>query len=245
MTLFFLVDASGSMAMDRIGTVNHAIDEVIPEIRRISVENADARIKIAALEFSNGARWIKNPEPAETFVWQGINASGGTDMGEACRQLAKKLTTESGGFMQEVTGSYAPVIFMLSDGGANDDFEGGMRELEKKGWFNAAIKVAVAIGNGADKAVLTRFTGDAEKVITVHDPQTLGQWIKFLTVTASKVASKSSNNRSNRDGTPAKDATKDQEMAGAIAAQAKAVGGTIDQATGTVNIPPANGPTIW
>ena len=58
MTLFFMVDASGSMDGAKMGTLNSAIEEVIPEIRKISAENADAAIKIAVLEFSSGTRWI-------------------------------------------------------------------------------------------------------------------------------------------------------------------------------------------
>ncbi len=61
MTLFFVVDASGSMDGSKMGTLNSAIEEVIPEIRKISGENADAAIKIAVLEFSSGRlrRWTR------------------------------------------------------------------------------------------------------------------------------------------------------------------------------------------
>ena len=36
MVLFFLVDCSGSMRGNKIGTVNSAIEEVVPEIKKIS-----------------------------------------------------------------------------------------------------------------------------------------------------------------------------------------------------------------
>ena len=58
MVLFFMVDTSGSMSGEKIGRVNTAIDEIVPEIKRISEENADAQIKVATLEFSTGARWM-------------------------------------------------------------------------------------------------------------------------------------------------------------------------------------------
>ena len=44
MTLFFLVDISGSMEGSKIGTLNSAIEEVIPEICKLSNDNADAAI---------------------------------------------------------------------------------------------------------------------------------------------------------------------------------------------------------
>ena len=53
MHLFFMVDTSGSMRGAKIGAVNDAIRNVLPIVREISDYNADAEIKIAALNFSN------------------------------------------------------------------------------------------------------------------------------------------------------------------------------------------------
>ena len=92
MVLFFVVDCSGSMAGNKIGTVNTAIEEVIPELKDISESNADAQIKVATLQFSTGARWNETaPVPAEVFRWNYLDANGLTDLGEACIQLNEKL----------------------------------------------------------------------------------------------------------------------------------------------------------
>ena len=70
MVLFFVVDTSGSMEGAKIGTLNQAIEDIIPEISDISENNADAEIKVAVLEFSNGAKWITPaPVPAQDFTW--------------------------------------------------------------------------------------------------------------------------------------------------------------------------------
>lgn len=42
MCLFFLVDGSGSMSGDKIGSLNQGIREVLPDLRDISDSNADA-----------------------------------------------------------------------------------------------------------------------------------------------------------------------------------------------------------
>lgn len=52
MTLFFVIDTSGSMVGSKIGSVNDAIENVLPMIGEISDENPDAEINVAALEFS-------------------------------------------------------------------------------------------------------------------------------------------------------------------------------------------------
>jgi len=52
MTLFLLVDCSGSMSINgNIGKVNGAIEEMRPLLKEVSDENADAEIKIAVLAF--------------------------------------------------------------------------------------------------------------------------------------------------------------------------------------------------
>jgi len=193
MVLFFVVDTSGSMAGSKLGAVNTAIEEVIPAIKEISDENADAQIKIAALEFSSGVRWITENGPMELdqFHWNDLEAAGVTDLGEACKALNEKLSTKA--FMKEATGSFAPAIFLLSDGEPTDNWQAGLAELKQNKWFKAAVKVAVAIGDDANKDVLKEFTGTMEAVLEVHNAAILKKMIKFVSVRASQVASKSSN----------------------------------------------------
>lgn len=192
MVLFFLVDTSGSMYGSKIGTVNSAIEEVVPELKDISESNADAQIKIATLAFSTGSQWITSePVPAETFIWNYLDAGGVTDLGDACYQLNEKLSRS--GFMGDVTGSFAPAIFLLSDGEPTDNYQHGLEKLKQNNWFKKAIKVAIAIGDDANQQILAEFTGNVESVITVHTPEALKKWIRFVSVRASEIGSKSAN----------------------------------------------------
>ena len=202
MTLFFIIDTSGSMFGEKIGAVNQAIREVIPEIKELSDGNADAEIKIAVLDFSNGARWITPNGPMEANqlqqIWKNLDSAGGTDLGAACVALKEKLSV-SQGFMAEATGSYAPVLFLLSDGQPVDDWQKGLDELKKNNWYKASIRVALAIGNDADKDVLEAFTGNSEMVLEVHNSAALIKMIKFVSVRASQVASGSDNAQTKQD----------------------------------------------
>jgi len=200
MVLFFIIDTSGSMDGSKIGAVNTAIEEVIPAIKEVSDENADAQIKIAALEFSSGARWItpNGPVEADQFRWNYLSAEGVTDFGAACKTLNNKLSTKA--FMQEATGSFAPAVFLLSDGEPTDDWVRELAALKQNNWFKAAVKVAIAIGDDANKDVLKEFTGSIEAVLETHNAASLKKMIKFVSVRASQVASKSSNiNDTNAD----------------------------------------------
>lgn len=152
MTLFFMIDKSGSMIGNKIGSVNDAIKNVLPIIGEISDENPDAEIRVAALEFSTGVDWkYDKPMEAKDFIWQDVQAAGLTSLGAACTELSKKLSRS--GFMSTPSGCFAPAIILLSDGGPTDNFEAGLRDLQSNNWFKNAIKIAIAIGDDVDMDV--------------------------------------------------------------------------------------------
>ena len=205
MILFFLIDTSGSMSGKKIQSVNDAIENVLPIIGEMSDENPDAEINIAAMKFSTGVDWVYNePKEAKDFIWQPVSPEALTSLGEACRELSRKLS-RTNGFMPTSTGSgyYAPAIILLSDGGPTDDFQGGLKVLKENSWFKNAIKVAIAIGDDADEDVLKDFTGSSEAVIKVHNIDALKTMIRVIAVTSSQIGSKSSS---------AGDASKQEEV---------------------------------
>ena len=192
MTLFFIVDTSGSMAGSKIGAVNLAIREVLPMLDDISSNNADAEIKIALLDFSSGARWLYDtPKSAPDFIYNDLSVSGLTDLGEAYQALNEKLSRK-GGFMAETTGTFAPALILLSDGEPTDNWQSGLKTLKENRWYQAAIKVAIAIGNDANKEVLKEFTNNIEAVIETHNIEALKTIIRTVSVTASTIGSQSS-----------------------------------------------------
>ena len=58
MPIFFLIDTSGSMEGKKIGAVNSAIEELIPDLRHLSESQADSEIKLSVLKFSTGCEWV-------------------------------------------------------------------------------------------------------------------------------------------------------------------------------------------
>jgi uncharacterized protein YegL len=191
MVLFFLIDTSGSMFGTKIGSVNNAIEEIVPDLKAMSDGNPDAQIKIAALEFSSGVKWLteSGPVPADTFRWNPVDAMGVTDMGEAFRELREKLSKTA--FMQEATGSYAPVIFLMTDGEPTDDWEKPLNELRENRWFEHAIKIALAVGDDANIDVLKKFVDTEDAVVKATNSELLKKMIKFVSVRSSQVASRS------------------------------------------------------
>jgi uncharacterized protein YegL len=226
MTLFFLLDVSGSMEGQKIGAVNDAVVNVLPIIKDISETNPDAEIKIAVLKFSSGCDWLYDePKSVEDFAYQDAVAGGLTSLGQACQELASKLSRS--GFMKSASGSFAPAIILLSDGGPTDDFQSGLRRLKDNNWFKAAIKIAIAIGDDADKDVLKDFTGSSEAVITVHNIEALKQIIRVVAVTSSQIGSKSSS---------AGDATKQDQVIKDVQDAVQNVDGAESDSTSAANV---------
>ncbi|MCM1524902.1 MAG: VWA domain-containing protein [Ruminococcus sp.] len=196
MTIFLLVDASGSMQGEKMGAVNSAVEEMIPDLRKLSESNADAEIKLAVLKFADDCEWV-SPKPVslENFGdWEEMTAGGLTALGAACKELSLKLSQKTG-YMTKADapiGYYAPVVILLSDGGPTDDFKDGIAKLKENKWFKAALKIAVAIGKKADMSVLEEFTDNVELVIPVSNSSTLKKVIRFAAVTSSQIASTSS-----------------------------------------------------
>ena len=128
MVLFFVVDTSGSMQGTKIGAVNTAIREVLPELK--DAGGSDIDLKVACLTFSSGCKWMySTPIASDSFQWTNVDADGVTDLGTACRELNDKLSKN--GFLKAPSGSVAPVIFLLSDGEPTDDFESGINLLQQ------------------------------------------------------------------------------------------------------------------
>jgi uncharacterized protein YegL len=214
LVLFFLVDTSGSMYGEKIGAVNTACREALMDDEFRNAGGSDADIVVAVLEFSNGCRWqTPVPAPVDSLQWRELDADGGTDLGAACMELSKKLDRNA--FLNAPGGSAAPVILLLSDGYPTDDFDAGLKVLKQNKYYKQCIRLACAIGDDADYDILADFTGSKESVLRVHTPEALKKWIRVVSLTASKVGSKSQ---------PAQDSEILSAQDSAVAAVSNAIG---------------------
>ena len=186
---FWMVDCSSSMAGDRIGAVNHAIQECIEPMREEAAGNPNAQLYIHTLKFASGASWVTaEPVPIEEFAWEDVEANGITDMGKAFELLAGQLSMPP---MPDR--ALPPVIVLLTDGYPTDDWKRPMEKLLKMPWGKKAVKVAIAIGKDAERSVLEAFTGNPEAVLDEGNPEVLTHFIKWASTVASAVSNPTSN----------------------------------------------------
>ncbi|WNV87631.1 VWA domain-containing protein [Umezawaea sp. Da 62-37] len=183
---FWLLDVSGSMAGSKIGQLNHAIRETLPEMQSSAEENPHAAVEIRAMTFSTGYRWI-TPKPVALadFGWTDVSVSGITDMGAAMKAMAAEIAVDN---MPDR--GLPPVIVLVTDGQPTDDFDSGLRALLAEPWGKRAIRIAIGIGDDPDDDVLRRFIAHPEiEPLTAKNPADLVQFIKYASTTVLKSAS--------------------------------------------------------
>ena len=188
LVIFFMIDTYVSMKGTKIGELNTVMEELIPEIRRVG--EADTEVKVAVLTFANDVKWMyAQPVPIEEFEWVRLSASGVTSMGAAFKELSARMSRNS--FLNSPSLSFAPVIFLMTDGYPSDDYKEGLKALSVNSWYKFGLKAALGIGNEANDEMLAEFTGSRDTVVHAYSGNQLAQMIKIVAVTASQIGSKS------------------------------------------------------
>ena len=189
--VIYVLDTSGSMSGLPIQRLNRAMNATVDALRQMARHNGNALTKIAVMEFNSSTRWIQpaGPEDLDDFFWSDLTASGMTYMGAALKELNSKLSTKE--FMSSATGAFLPVIIFMTDGYANDDYEAELAKILQNPWFRKATRVGFAIGRNPDVQMIAKLAGDAEAVIRTEDLGVFARLLRFVTVSASMLASTS------------------------------------------------------
>ena len=181
---FWIADCSGSMQGEKIQTLNYAIRQTIPDMRKEADANPNASIMVRAVKFSDGAAWhVSAATPIDDFNWIDLTAGGVTAMGMALELVAGELKQFS-----LDTKRLPPVLVLLTDGQPTDDFKKGLDELMSTPWGKKAVRIAIAIGKDADLSVLEQFAGNKELVLEAKNPQALVKFIKWASTVVKNVS---------------------------------------------------------
>ena len=152
----FVVDASGSMSGERMGSLNWAAKATVPAMREVAFEHPAVDVLVRVCRFSDAVDWpVTVPTPVDRFVWANLVAGGETCMGAALEAVAAALVElEAAGGR-----NLPPVIVLLSDGLPSDDARAGIAALDATELGRQAIRIPIAIGSDADLEILQAFTG--------------------------------------------------------------------------------------
>ncbi len=189
--VFYVLDTSGSMKGNPIGVLNSAMDATVDALKQVAAVNSNARVKISVLEFNTSSRWIqpRGPEDMEDFFWDDLEAKGMTFMGAALDELNDKL--HRGKFLGSTSSVYLPVIIFMTDGFANDDYESALARIRRNQWFEKATRIGFAIGQLPDEKMISKLTGDSERVIRTDNLGLFAKMLQFVSVSSVTLGSQS------------------------------------------------------
>lgn len=158
--LLFLIDVSGSMSRDsRIDSVNTAMQESIEVLNDKMLNNTELEIHMNVLRFGCfgecPCRWMYDQmSPLNAFIWENLKAEDNTPLGKAYFELDSKLSRS--GFLTSPSGSFAPVIILITDGRPNNsrEAEEGLKRLRTNSWFVNSDRMAIGVGLGENDDTL-------------------------------------------------------------------------------------------
>jgi uncharacterized protein YegL len=197
----WLLDGSTSMAGEKVQSLNFAVADAIPEMRRAAAKSMNARVVVRALKFATDVEWVlpngrfsansPEPVPLTEFQWADyIRAGGETAMGQAFTCAAEEF--------EKLVGKgrfFPPVMILVTDGYATDDFEAGLKTLLNNPLGKAATRLAIGVGNEVDFQCLEKFIGNPEfSPLHASDAHKLPELIRWASVTGIARSSRPSSN---------------------------------------------------
>ena len=209
---FWLLDGSTSMEGEKIQSLNFAVAEAIPEMRGAAARNVGARVLVRALRFATDVAWVlpdggfaetaPDPVPLDRFNWADyVKAGGETSMGLAFSRVADEFETLAtrGRFLP-------PVIILVTDGHATDDFDAGLKRLLDNPLGRVATRLAIGVGDEVDFECLERFIGNKEfPPLHASEAYRLPELIRWASVSAIQRSSRPSMGAGSPAAAPAAD----------------------------------------
>ena len=198
LNIILLIDASKSMAGERIGQVNKAVQDIQQYLKDLQVENSNVDFYLTLIPFNNGAYFYDNKEciNIDDLHYQGIKCGGWSNLHCAYEKLGEILLKENKGGIMPDFGGAAPIILLLTDGHpTGDTYKEELAKIKSLPWFKAALRygIAIELKDARTMNVLHDFVGNNGDVIQCFDASLLKNIIKIIVLTASKVKSTTSN----------------------------------------------------
>jgi len=178
-----LLDVSGSMSGDKINNLNKAVEEMLKAFAE--EEKKEAEIPVSVIAFGSSVGVHLPYTKASQVEWQNLRADGRTPMGAALKK-AKEMIED-----KEITPSraYRPLVLLVSDGQPNDEWEEPLEDFIANGRSKKCDRMAMAIGDDADEAVLTRFmAGTENELLYAKDAGQIKELFKRVTMSVTKRA---------------------------------------------------------
>jgi len=176
------VDRSGSMSVDgKIEALNIALNDFVESLKE--EDSAKAELHVALYSFGgNNAQCDLPLSSIDQIDAPTYTAQGRTPMGKSFRLLKELIENKE----LIPSRSYKPTIVLLTDGIPTDEWQSPMNELINEGRSSKAFRIAMAIGDDADKTMLANFVSTPEYLVTGENARDIRKFFRFVTMSVTQ-----------------------------------------------------------
>ena len=182
--VYLLLDISSSMMGEPIESVKTGVKSLVTALRQDPYALETAYLSV--ITFDSNARQIVPLTELISFQAPDIKANGATAMGDALRLLTDKIGEEVHKGGAEQKGDWKPLVFLMTDGGPNDEWESAVDAFKQA---PTGIVVACAAGDHADTDVLKRITENVVKIDN-NDSAAFAAFFKWVSSSISNTSKK-------------------------------------------------------
>lgn len=173
------VDRSGSMGSDgKIDALNIALKDFINSLKE---EDTAVDLQVALFSFGGSDAICELPltpvDKIDADVYE-FKAFGRTPMGQAFTMIKGMIEDKD----IVPSRSYKPTIVLLTDGIPTDDFVTPMNALITEGRSSKAFRIAMALGDDADKNMLAKFVSSPELLVSGESARDIKKFFRFVTM---------------------------------------------------------------
>lgn len=177
--VYLLLDVSGSMTGEPITAVQNGVQMMVSAL--MGDPQALESAYLSVITFSTTVQQVVPLTELAQFTPPQLSAGGLTSLGEALSFVTQCAEREVVKNTPETKGDWKPLVFIMTDGGATDSVEAGLKNFRMKKW---GIVVACGAGSGADTNELSKIT-EAVVSLDTTDSASIAAFFKWVSASVS------------------------------------------------------------
>jgi uncharacterized protein YegL len=154
--VYVVLDTSESMIGPGIEGVCLSVDAMLKKLR--SNPHALETVWLSFITFDSDARQIAPLKPLDEVQAPPLHVRPGTALGAALRLVAERIRTEVKRTTSTHKGDYRPLIFLITDGQATDEWQSALSKLDTRSVTRPANLYAIGCGADVDFTQLSKIT---------------------------------------------------------------------------------------
>ncbi|MGP8289227.1 vWA domain-containing protein [Vreelandella zhanjiangensis] len=177
--VYLVLDKSYSMSGAPIQAVNQGLQALVDMLRQDPF--ALETVYLSVIEFSSEARHTVPLCDLMNFQPPTLKPDGMTALGAALKLTAERIQAEVQASSSSAKGDWRPLVFVFTDGAANDDLQAGIDAM--KG-VSVAKLVGCAAGSEANTDDLQRFATDVVRLDS-NDAESIRAFFAWVSASVS------------------------------------------------------------